>query len=244
MYSVIVPTMWRGKEFAEMLPLIDAHPLVGEVLVIDNAKDKRPEWLLRCEWSDKIKILKQERNIFVNPAWNLGVSVAAHDQLCFLSDDVRFDVAVFDVLKDHLGPKDGAIGPNGNCFIENHAGYEHDTGKPSHVPDVDYTQSIQLENYGKEDYMDCGWGVVLFLNKANYIPIPQQFRIFFGDVWIFETHRHTLGLLPRKFKNFDIYSEFGTTSGYFGGGMEAEKGFIWRLFQYTNFRPGFKGEAK
>ena len=38
----------------------------------------------------KVQRLEQDNNIFVNPAWNLGVEQAKNENICICNDDVLF----------------------------------------------------------------------------------------------------------------------------------------------------------
>ena len=40
MISVIVPTMWKAPHLMKMLPLLENHSLIGEVIIIDNDTSK------------------------------------------------------------------------------------------------------------------------------------------------------------------------------------------------------------
>ncbi|MGN7213310.1 glycosyltransferase family 2 protein [Brachybacterium paraconglomeratum] len=65
-FSVVIPTLQRSDDLHAVVELCAAHPLVAEVLVINNAPAP-------LEYgSGKVRVLDQGENIFVNPAWNLG----------------------------------------------------------------------------------------------------------------------------------------------------------------------------
>ena len=71
-WSVIIPTLWKPKTFPELLERLQNEPCVDEILIIDNA----PHQKASVEFGPKIIWLEQPQNIFVNPAWNLGVERA------------------------------------------------------------------------------------------------------------------------------------------------------------------------
>jgi len=53
-------------------------PKINEIIIINNDPSyKIPTYFKH----NKIKILTQKENIFVNPAWNLGVSVAKNENI-------------------------------------------------------------------------------------------------------------------------------------------------------------------
>ncbi|WP_322613374.1 glycosyltransferase family 2 protein [Dermacoccus abyssi] len=67
-FAVIIPTMQRSPLLWEQLPHYLASELVAEVVIINNVPAA-----IDVE-HPKLRVLAQERNIYVNPAWNLGVA--------------------------------------------------------------------------------------------------------------------------------------------------------------------------
>lgn len=98
MISVIVPTMWKFEPFADFLWDVLEHPIVGQVVLIDNDVGSRPSH--RIFDHSKIIVLQFGRNIFVNPAWNVGAMYSTFSLLCFMNDDILFDIRIFDRIKD------------------------------------------------------------------------------------------------------------------------------------------------
>lgn len=188
MFSVVIPTMWVGKEIQYMLPGLEHHPLVSEILLIDNAPQSAPVWFREYPWK-KIRKNVPPGNIGVNPAWDLGIRSAVNDRICLYSDDVEFDPTVFDVLADKLEPSDGLVGP--------------------WIPKFPVPGPIRVDPCQK---MRFGYGSLMFLNRKNYIPFPPVFRIFFGDVWLFRNDLQN-GRSPRMLTRFNIKSKLDTTSG-------------------------------
>jgi len=68
MISVVIPTIWKSSVFNDLLLGLCKHSLIEEIIIISN---DNPTFKIEDE---KIKIIQQEQNIGVNPAWNLGVS--------------------------------------------------------------------------------------------------------------------------------------------------------------------------
>lgn len=84
-FSVVIPTLQKSSRLEEVVSICTDHPLVHEVLVINNAQ--QPLTLN----SPKVRVLQQEQNIYVNPAWNLGAREARGEYLAIVNDDVIFD---------------------------------------------------------------------------------------------------------------------------------------------------------
>ena len=70
------------------------HPTVREVIVVNNHPD--PLDFGR----ENVRVLQQERNIYVNPAWNLGAREARGKYLAILNDDVLFEPELLDAAAD------------------------------------------------------------------------------------------------------------------------------------------------
>lgn len=108
-FSVVIPTLQRSEDLWAIVNQCAAHSRVLEVLVVNNA----PTPLV---WeSPKVRVLQQQRNIYVNPAWNLGAREARGDFLAIVNDDVRFDDAAFDLAARGLRWF-GVVGPDRSCF--------------------------------------------------------------------------------------------------------------------------------
>jgi hypothetical protein len=161
MFSVIIPTMWVPHEFEDSLKNLIPHPLVDEIIIIDNESQSNPNWDILN--SPKIKLLKQSHNINVNASWNLGKQNAKNDLLCFLNDDILFDVNVFNFLIDKLND----VGIIGIDF-------------DSKTKDFSITEVFERT---------FGFGCLFFMNKENYFDIPEELLMFYGDDYLFEMNR-------------------------------------------------------
>jgi Glycosyl transferase family 2 len=170
MISVIVPTMWLGKEFAIMLPKLLDHDKIGEVIIVDNdpyIKDLAAPWFASYSSNPKIKLIELEENIYVNPAWNLGVEKSQFDKLCIMNDDIEFDMDVFNLIYDSVTEQNGLIGPNG----------ENKKHFYLRSPDMKLSPCNKITD---------GYGTLMFIHKKNYIKIPDEFKLDYGDVLIYD----------------------------------------------------------
>jgi hypothetical protein len=139
--------------------------------------------------NSKIRMVTPPNNIGVNPAWNLGVKESKFDKICLLSDDVLFDVNVFNFLYDKLEEKDGLVGMAYPAF-----------------PQEGSIKALYVQK------LHHGFGAAMFFNKLNYVPIPDEFKIFFGDIILFvESIRR--GKTPRIVCPTFSMTEMSTTSG-------------------------------
>jgi len=192
-YTVVVPTMWRAKDlFLPFLEKLCACDSVDEIIIFNNDTGQTPATGLD---HPKIDLLDFGRNIYVNPAWNYGVGRARNDRVCILNDDVTFDLTLFDRLYDLLTTDAGVFGlcPG----VANH-------GQP---PVTDKT--IDIIPWVDQDTL--GFGCLMFINKNNWIDIPPELLIYYGDNFIFD-NQLSLGRTNYIITNMDFYTPFASTT--------------------------------
>jgi hypothetical protein len=112
-----------------------------------------------------------EKNIYVNAAWNLGAERSRYDKLCFLNDDATVDLKLFPYMDQNLTHDMGACG-----IVELRPGLNQ-------PPFVNGSIDLVL----RTDQHCYGFGVLFFVHKNNWIPIPEEFLIGFGDNWVFDS---------------------------------------------------------
>ena len=80
MISIIVPAVWGYDPFCNFLLDLVELTVIGEIIIINNNVDKTPKHDVLSH--QKVHVYNQKENILVNPAWNLGVSLAKNDKIC------------------------------------------------------------------------------------------------------------------------------------------------------------------
>jgi GT2 family glycosyltransferase len=73
---------------------------IGEIILIDNANEYDKHITKKY---DKIKVLAQETNIFVNPAWNQIMEkflTSAHDYLIILNSDLVLKPGILNKIRE------------------------------------------------------------------------------------------------------------------------------------------------
>jgi hypothetical protein len=160
MISVIIPTMWKCESFRDgkMLYELSEHPLVGEIILIDNSEQTHLDII-----SPKVIHIKEEKNTYVNPAWNKGVKLAKYDKLLILNDDVETEWGVIDLVYDSIIEENGLIGAGVSCW-------QYSGG----IPEIERT-SFRTNCYG------C----LMFIHKNSYKEIPESLKVHYGDDWLF-----------------------------------------------------------
>lgn len=158
-FSVVIPTMWYSPQIHRNLPNLEDCNEVGEIILIDNNPSLKPSYLDNLK---KLKYLPQQHNIFVNPAWNLGVKESQYKNICISNDDVLFNNNIFSFVQQHI--EKGIIGMStGNYYGEN------DT-EPYEIQPI--------------EWRPWGWGCLFFLHKNNWVNIDERLKIACGDDWL------------------------------------------------------------
>lgn len=178
--SVIMPTMWRSKRTEALIESLNNTSCVSEIIIIDNDVNSRPD----IDLPEKVVLLEQEENIFVNPAWNLGVKESKEDYLCIINDDITVVCEeVFPVILNVL-KEIPCIGIHPNSY--------------------EYEDEAILMTAGHA--IGKGWGCCIFLQKDKWVDIPEQIKIWFGDNWIVQNYKECVSAV------FPVITEMSTTS--------------------------------
>ena len=182
MYSVVALTMWKCNRFQQTLRELSKHPLVGEIILIDNTSND-----LKIELPKLVHIL-EGKNTYINPAWNKGVSLAKYDKLLVLNDDLWFDWDILSILEQHITEEIGLIGMAEENFDN------------------------PLNEFGLEpiNHRNGGFACAFFIHKNNWIDIPFEMKLWGGDDWLFVKNREN-GKQNYKIVGFKLEGEVSGT---------------------------------
>lgn len=154
-FSVLIPTMWKSERTLPMLKALDASDYIEEIIIVDNDTSKCPD----LSDISKLIYLPQKKNIYVNPAWNLGVETSSCNYVCILNDDISFDVdPAFKSALKRLSAGYTLLG----------------------LDQLSYTD-LDLSNKVNPFY---GFGCCMFLDRSEWTPIPDELKIWYGDTWM------------------------------------------------------------
>ena len=159
--TIIIPTMWYHKDMLlAMLHEYHNCDLVTQILIINN----REEGSIKVS-GEKIKVIGTGENIFVNQAWNLGVSEAITDKVILANDDIWIkNVCTLIYKMNALMTKGKVVGLSPESFAMNGV-----STNPDRVTGMTY-----------------GFGVFMGISKASYQVIPKEFKVWYGDAiqWV------------------------------------------------------------
>lgn len=172
-FSVIIPTLFRCPDITnELLANLYEDDAVSEIIIIDNTED--PTNVSKLIISDKLKVHSQNKNIYVNPSWNLGVSLAKEDHVAILNDDITIPNNLFYVLKQ---PDYVDLGIVGAC----HPSIQR-VDHPKRF-DVDKIELIAIPE------RMWGYGIFMVMHKNAYLEIPEEMLVWCGDDYLFHQNR-------------------------------------------------------
>jgi hypothetical protein len=161
-FSVVIPTMWFSHRTESLIKDLCDVESVSEVIVIDNNHGAAPD----LPGNDKLIVLVQDENIYVNPAWNLGVAKSKEENICLLNDDVSSDWAE---LFGHMS----SIEDDKYCIGVHPVSYQHkETG----------VRVVDGSSVGR------GWGCCIFLSKNHWQNIPENIKIYYGDNFLVDVY--------------------------------------------------------
>lgn len=186
-YSVVIPTLWKSNRIGKLLFDLIKCEFVDEIILIDNGG----KFFEYFEALDKVKLVQVEENIYVNPAWNLGIKLASNDCIALLNDDINFNPNIFELINSNILQTTGIIG----------------MGEGNYKDNIDEETSPYLEKW-QPGVNDWGWGCFIMLHKTNWIDIPDNIKIWYGDNFIKDVNPSPKACL----RNFKVETEMSTTS--------------------------------
>lgn len=184
MISVVIPTMWKPPHLNKMLPILDRHSLIGEIILIDNDRTKTNHNLLKKISKLRYYSFSQE-NIFVNPAWNCGAQVSKYDKLFILNDDCLVNLISLDKIYDMIIPENGILG----FSEESYCNYELDAFDL--LCSAGYGSNLIIKEINPGEYKKTTgmphfyYGSAMFIHKKNFVKIPENLKIYYGDLFIY-----------------------------------------------------------
>lgn len=188
--SIVIPTLQKRIDVLEnLVKTLNNDDSIGEIIIINNL----PEKSLDFDY-DKLKIITPNRNVYVNPAWNMGVDFAEYEIIGLLNDDIIIADDFCTSLIQKLPEKFGVIGYSKNDVIP--------------VEDIENNPKTEEIKLNKKDFIDSCFGIAMFFKKSLYSVIPSEMKIMYGDCWIFDYFKKQ-GFINYEITNQKIY-HFGS----------------------------------
>jgi glycosyltransferase involved in cell wall biosynthesis len=187
MISIIVPTLWKSDMIYETIRDFKQSKVPGaELIIIDNLNSNY------TADDDDIILVKPSSNIFVNPAWNLGVAISKNDTICLLNDDISINLTA---LFNNIPTDYGMIGFDANRNL---------------------TQTVNADNdiwdFEETSCRSLGFGCMMVMPKAHYEMIPPELQIYFGDDMLYWLNKDFFKRKVYNVKNLRAMGELSRTS--------------------------------
>lgn len=191
--SVIIPTILSCQNILKKsLSILEHCNFVDEIILINNST-KNINWKI-----SKLHIIHQKKNLYVNPSWNLGITLIKNDYFMLLNDDILLNETFLKQLEQLLstGYK-GLMGLDKNSIIDN----------PKFATNLPLSLS---ELHGKRDFIY--WGSCIIGRKEDYYKIPNDLKIFYGDDYLIEENQKYKKQVF-KIENANLLHMHSSTSG-------------------------------
>ena len=188
-YSIIIPTLWKSNRTHTLIEDLLESQYVDEIIIIDNSGTEECDKLSTIH--SKLRMVSKGENIYVNPAWNWGIELAKNDLIALVNDDINFDTNVFGVIDENVLNQFGIVG----------------MGEGNYKEQIDDNNGPYLDVW-QPGVNDWGWGCMILLNKKNWIDIPEDIKIWYGDNIIKDVNPSPKACL----RNFKVETEMSTTS--------------------------------
>jgi hypothetical protein len=192
-YSVIIPTMYfHVGQLTSMLAVYERIMWIGEVLIINNNKEKQVDFNF-----SKVRVIGDGVNKYVNPSWKFGVENAKYENIVLANDDITINgnLSKLFYLTSFLLAPNIVIGASTRCYPEFAAN----------------TENVKLckQQVKNKKKITHGFGVFMMMKKSTFqnTNIPEDFLVWYGD--------HILCLVNEawEFSGVDIITSMrGTTS--------------------------------
>lgn len=196
MVTFVIPTLWKSEYIYKTIDAIQASNIKEiELIIFDNAKSdfESPD--------QRISVIK-DKNYWVNHAWNKGVELAKNQWVCFLNDDVHINIDLFcREFKRLVIDNDEVRETFGNLAYLSGSKFSEEINED--------TDTLTLE---PQVTRGSGFGQIIVIDKNNWEPIPEYFRIYFGDDFIYLIQEGMLRKKSWHFGNLKTIGKLSTTS--------------------------------
>lgn len=193
MISIIIPAYNEGKRIRKVLQVVTAHPLIDEIIVIDDGSiDETRKNILEFE---KVKLIIHEHNLGKSVSLYDGIKKSSGDYIFFLDADLMYLNAqnitdmVFPILN---GAADVSISLRKNTPIQWHIlGIDYITGErilPRDIIIYHLDEILFLKPFGFEVFLNeliiknkyrlkiVPWSNVYTLSKVKKIGLRKGLR--------------------------------------------------------------------
>ena len=170
MVSYVIPTLWKSNNIYTTIDQFTKQikDPKSELIIIDNSNSSYRNG------DERVKILKMENNIYVNPAWNLGVKFSSNSKVCLVNDDILFNLPKFHtfITSNNIT----TVGMNNTNRISE---------------DKDVWSLVEISD---KNARPPGMGQLMLFEKKNWKYLPYEMKLWHGDDIIYYYHTLILNI--------------------------------------------------
>lgn len=172
MIDIVIPTLMQSDKevFEYSLSEANLSNKVDKIFIIDNTGSKQFHSNL-----DKVNTIQMDQNIYVNPAWNLGVNLSDSENVVVMNDDIACCKENYEFIDEILSKDDCGLCSIQTIAIENVNQYLQQLNYCSEI--------ITNEKFGNDDNNKTGW--FFGLKRKLWKNIPGSIKIIYGDDLIY-----------------------------------------------------------
>lgn len=182
MISIVMPTMMKVNKDNLHYSIKQAieSDIVDRITVIDNSTDRfSREITLK---SKKLIVRSMTKNIFVNPAWNIGVSLSTSDNVLIMNDDILCHKEVYRQVNEVMGYENLGL-----CSVKTRNCNKID----DYLKNIDdFNEEILTEDTFDPSQNNNKTGWFFCVKKKLWKDIPEKLLFFYGDDLIYDRVRH------------------------------------------------------
>lgn len=188
MIDIVIPTLMLIDSCPLKYSLQEAckSNLINQVIIIDNSGGLFEESISIN--SEKIQVLTMPGNIYVNPAWNLGVSKCYSENIVIMNDDVFCSSEVYMQIETVMKEENVGI-----CSVQTNICADLE----DYIDNISYTQEPIVTNniFGNINSNITGW--FFCIKRKLWKNIPDPIKIWYGDNIVYDSVRNK-GLLTKN----------------------------------------------
>lgn len=201
-FDIVIPTLMMSDIviFRYTLNELKHSEVVNKIIIIDNTDSRSFRATFSDIIDDKFIIIEDGMNHYVNPAWNIGMSMGTSKYYMLLNDDILCHRSVLSDVKYVLEHK-----PNVSLL----------TVSTKVSFNIEQYSKLITENFGPVSTSRVipnggriGW--IMAGRRSEWIPIPSGLKIWFGDDFMYRKAR-TAGRAPEILTSNHISHYTSTT---------------------------------
>lgn len=200
--SIIIPTLGLMPQDIfrySMQQLMDCE-VVKEIIIIDNTNNTSIRNNFGDIIKDKVILIDTQPNLYVNPAWNYGISMTTSDYYLLLNDDVGVHKDTIVTCVEHLDK-------NIDTYILVVSSHENRIN----LTIDQWLADRELFLTGNKRLTVHDHGQFMMGRKAEFIPFDDRLKIGFGDNLLWEVYPSVFGKIPHCIENDIVLHIFHST---------------------------------